>query len=580
MSWLIGWLSESLPPDAELVLASIHPKSKFTIVTQNLCLAAGGPTETLRSSALNDQTAGTGSGWLVCGLGIQTSDDHCRFLEDSDWHSEMSQPGVPDFNKHDGHFIACRWHGRLLEVYADQLGLRTMYSARNDKGVYFSSRLDWVAQLSGESSIDFGNLGPRWLSFNQLSQESEVLNVRRLGPGGNGRVFPDSIEFRGTPWSPEFSPGFEESAFRSHLAALAFPALRDGRRVSLGLSGGLDSRALLAVSLHERSSVNVHTFGNPRDPDVHIARKIAAGEDLSQTLFLDPIPAMDECIALMTGYASQAHLTEPATSIIRLRFYDRLNARNKVMMDGGFGELFRRQYLNRLLFKGKSALESQNAEGIAPFLRAHRAGIFTREINIQMERGIVRQLREVLDAMPPISSIGPGNFLDLFSLRTRVPNWGSPEQARLDGLVVNYMPFVQPSLLRKGFSIPARNRKNGLLFRNLIRDLRPSLSHYPLAKSGTTYPFSLGTVQSWLWTKFKKRIGLRFQDTLQHEVLMRVKPFVQDLVESSSVRTYGAYDYGELAQIVGQFYRGAPHLAGEVDWWIAFELWRRSVGAK
>jgi hypothetical protein len=489
----------------------------------------------------------------------------------------LLQTGPPYLNKVDGHFLALRWHGRTLEVFSDQLGLRTAYFIHTGRGILFSSRLDWVTRLAGENSIDFTQLGPRWLTFNQFSYESGIKNVQRLGPGGRGTLTPTSIELQSKPWLPEISDDGGERTFRSHISALSNPVLEGGRTVSLGLSGGLDSRALLAVLSRVRPSVVVHTFGDPRDPDIGIAQMIAAGERLSSTLFHDPLPRLDDCISLLSTYASQAHLVEPVTSIIKLRYHERLEGQNKLMMDGGFGELYRRQYLNRLRFKGRTSLRTHNAKRIAPFLRVERANIFSREVNEQMKQGVIVQLQEVLESMPSLSAIGDGNFLDLLSVRTRVPNWGGPEQARLDGIVLNYMPFAQPSLLCRLFSTPLKRRENGRLFRWLILDLCPSLSRYPLAESGTTCPFRMNTIEAWLWTNMKRKIGICFENPLKHNVLMLIKPFVLDTLASSSVRTYEAYDYSGIATIVKGYYAGNAHLAGKVDWWLTFELWRRSL---
>ncbi|MBI3005362.1 MAG: hypothetical protein HYY49_08085 [Ignavibacteriales bacterium] len=93
----------------------------------------------------------------------------------------------------------------------------------------------------------------------------------------------------------------------------------------------------------------------------------------------------------------------------------------------------------------------------------------------EMTMGVTQQIQAVWDTMPSLKDISPENFLDLLAVRTRVPNWGGLDQSRLDAQVVNYMPFVQPSFLELVFSLTTNIRANGLLFRQTIKKLKPSL---------------------------------------------------------------------------------------------------------
>ena len=141
------------------------------------------------------------------------------------------------------------------------------------------------------------------------------------------------------------------------------------------------------------------------------------------------------------------------------------------------------------------------------------------------------------------------------------------------------MPFAQPSLLRALFQMPLSLRRNGRLFRRLIRSQRASLARYPLVKGGVAYPFQLPTAPAYLWTKLKTRLGQGYTDTVRLRFLETLKPFALDAVHSQAVRTYPAYDHARLARLVEEFYQGRSDLASEVDWWLAFEMWRRTLGS-
>ncbi len=570
MSWMVGWLSDNLPPSASRVLSAARPRILYSTSGPSLCIIAGGISRTLHYAGSPSPSGDPQRGWLVCGLGIRTAGDHCTILDGADWGSLLSTGDPPEFRDIDGHFVACRWSGGRVEVFSDQLGLRTLFLAQTPRGVFFSTRLDWSAGFVRDATVDFGQIGPRWLSFNQFSYESCIRGVQKLGPGGHGLLTPRSVRLRTSLWQPaRTDPGGTQEVL-PRLRALTHPVLTGGERISLGLSGGLDSRTLLAVLMSREEAFDVHVFGSESDPDVGTALAIARGEHLHTVHFHDPVPPADECLRLMQEFGAQGFLCEPVTSALRLGYYDRIQGENKLMLDGGFGEFLRRQFLNRLRYRGRDALRTLDPAAVSRFLTVDRGKIFEHETWKTMEEGVTLQLREALAAMPPIEELGTGNFLDLFTIRYRVPNYAGPEQARLDGSALNYTPYVQPSLLNIAFSIPEAQRANGRIFRRLIRELTPALARYPLSKSGMTYPFGLGTLQTWAWTSVKARLRPPYRDLLRHEILRRIRPFIMDSLASRDVRSYGAYDMAYVSHAAQAYYAGDLPQAGTLDWWVTF----------
>ncbi|MFQ5569274.1 MAG: hypothetical protein ACE5G0_06340, partial [Rhodothermales bacterium] len=233
----------------------------------------------------------------------------------------------------------------------------------------------------------------------------------------------------------------------------------------------------------------------------------------------------------------------------------------------------------RLLRQGRSALRTGHPAAILPHIRVPRADVFTPETTATMERGARQQIAALWQTLPDPQTIGEDSFLDLLGLRTRLPNFFGFEQNRLDGLILNYMPFAQPSLLRAVFQIPVSLRRGGRLFRRLIRSREESLARYPLVKNGISYPFRLSTLPAHAWTSLKKRLGHGYRDQQRLDFLEQVRTYALDAVHSTSVRTYPAFDHRQLVQLVEGYYNGRRELAAQVDWWLAFDMWRRVIGA-
>lgn len=77
--------------------------------------------------------------------------------------------------------------------------------------------------------------------------------------------------------------------------------------------------------------------------------------------------------------------------------------------------------------------------------------------------------------------------------------------------------------------------------------------------------------------KGKQKLKLNFRDTQPREFLMELKDYVNDLYLSRDARECGVYDQNKLRNIVEGFYNGDESKLSQLDWWLAFELWRKQL---
>ena len=179
MSWIYGILRSGQGTHSIPKAEQIHSEPLHVMNTRRFYLAVGGIPETcFYGEEHNKQT-----GWAVVGLGMKVMETNSRLLNRADW-SNLLAGSTTWKGSLDGHFAAIRWDEEKIECFTDDLGLRTLYFSKNDKGVCISTRLDWVSRTTGRAEIDFAALGSKWLMFNQLECESCISNVDRLGPRG------------------------------------------------------------------------------------------------------------------------------------------------------------------------------------------------------------------------------------------------------------------------------------------------------------------------------------------------------------------------------------------------------------
>lgn len=569
MSWIFGALGADLLAADRSRLSACHDPPLHVSESNTHYLAVGGLPETCHTGAGTDAPA---SGWAVVGLGLQRGDEGCRVLTAEDWHRRLAPP-TPDFDALDGHFVAVRWHPAGIECFIDQIGLRACYVTRRPNGVLLSTRLDWLARLV-DAGIDYRAFGPHWQMIGRFQPACFLEEVEQLPPGAHARCSATGVEVTATPWQPALGRRPDAEALPTALKQLLAP----DRPMSLGLSGGLDSRLLLALRLAvapDRDQVRTHVFGPHDHPDVHLSERIAADEDLPHQHFHEPLPDADTCLALLRNHVARAGPNIPASAVLGLRYYPILNDRGLLMLDGGFGEIGRHRMMNRLLRRGRRALLHRDVQALVPWLRLRKADVFAPDTIAHMEQGARDQLAARLEDLPDPAHVGVHTFVDLFAIYTRLPFVIGLEQPCLDEMLPNYMPFVQPSLLQAVFDTPLRLRREGRLYRHLIRRHCPSLQRHALVSGPVTYPYALRTVPAYVWTRVKTHLGLAYTDHRRHAFLHTLKPYLLDTIRSREVRTYAPYDQAKLVRLVEGFYEGRHGDAAAVDQWLTFEMWRQ-----
>lgn len=120
-----------------------------------------------------------------------------------------------------------------------------------------------------------------------------------------------------------------------------------GDKVDTALSGGYDTRLLLALLLEQGITPRLHVYGRPADPDVRVALDLARGEGLSiehidKSKFPNPSPetfgeTVRKNFLAFDGYPTDGVFEAGADLSTR-----RDRCRNgELMLNGGGGEIFR-----------------------------------------------------------------------------------------------------------------------------------------------------------------------------------------------------------------------------------------------
>jgi hypothetical protein len=569
VSWIFGFYSKNFFDTK--CLSEYHPQPIAAVSSSKYYIAIGGNDNTVFY-----QKAEPIINYFLCGLPI--SKDAIKFLNAKDVGKIINEK-PDDLKLLNGHFCGVYTFNNSITLFTDRLGLREFHIYENDNGWYFSSRLDFIIKL-GNFSIDFNEFGSRWLLVNQLSNKSIIKNINRLNFGAKVTLNNNQLKIIDDNWFPSKGNTISINDFNHKLEKLTLLGTSNNSKISLSLSGGMDSRVILSLLLHSNySNWGCHTFQTEDKMDVNIAEKILRDLNIQHKLFPDSTDRQNNIVPELFDYISSTYLTDSGFTSCKLMHYKSFS-KNEIIIDGGFGEIWRREFLTRLYYFGKKDLENKNYENISKYLIHPRANIFSEESNSLMERGIIDQIQVLVSSLPSIREIGLGNWLDLFSLKTRLVNYYAPEQARIDNFITAYMPYVQFILVKDILNLPIEKRKNNRLSKNIIKLNYKKLSKYRLAKGNISYPFYftplMKRTRSLIQSKFSKNKEFDALDLF----LYKTKEFIMDSLHSNSTKEYAPYDYGGIYKKVNSYYNGEKNNRQFVDWFLTFEIFRQIIESK
>jgi hypothetical protein len=257
-------------PDAAVALAwAVHDQSALGTVEQAACEE--------RRAAL---VAGRPIRWRAGG------DAEGRDAASAAAHLD----GIPDGL--DGRFAIVRADGSTLEVRTDVLGAYPVYATTGEDGTWWASGLvGALVPLTADPRTDERVAASVVACGWSLDGQPAVRGVRRLPRGATVRVERDGRRVvvpaaeRQKPVALLGRPQDPEGAARDLVASLLALADWPGRPNAVPVTGGRDSRVILAAALASGLQFEALTAGGPGDADVQIARQLCAAAGIPHRLF-------------------------------------------------------------------------------------------------------------------------------------------------------------------------------------------------------------------------------------------------------------------------------------------------------
>jgi asparagine synthase (glutamine-hydrolysing) len=364
--------------------------------------------------------------------------------------------------------------GGPVHVAVDRCGLQHLYLREEADGtVWLSSSLLALAEgLGGTLDAD---AAAEWLGAGHfVSERTMIREVRKVGAGE--RLALDEAGCRSVSrWVP--GPP-ERAADDEELRGAFLAAVRAGHgdpATAAELTGGLDSRLVLAARLTLGLPALSWTIGDPESPELRTVRRLqrAAGfEHVDAPVPLEPGRDPVELVRRMHALADgEVNALEYAPL---LQAWPRAEGRWRVSMSGAGGETARGYYYAAI----KDGRVS--TEALAHKLAGH-TGPAVAAISRERFPDPHAPLRGAIECFLAGARVRtPENVLEDVYLRTRMQRFAGRNTSTTGYFYRQSLPFFDNDVVGALLGLPPSRKNDGQVVRDAVAAWAPALARIPL----------------------------------------------------------------------------------------------------
>jgi len=375
--------------------------------------------------------------------------------------------------------VILRKNNRLY-LLTDPLGGNRVY--RNDQQNFWASSFLAAATASAKLSVNRQALYEYAFQETTYGQDTIFNEVTSLNALKIFEFTPDGPVTHDKNLNFDFQPSTaalpDLLAETAHLLRGAIRPVSAifGDKIRTALSGGYDSRLMLALLKDSGSNPGVYVYGPDDSPDVTVARTIARGEGFALNHInkaSHPVPTPEEYDQIvrdnfygLDGLPGEGIFDFGANMATRRE----RSGGGHMIFNGGGGEIFRNFfYLPDKTFTVTDLINS--------FYCRYTTDICTEEFN---ERGYRAALRgKIMTALGVTADRLNRQQVDYAYPAFRLRYWTARDNNNNTRLGPYLTPFISYSMIKQALTIPIALKNHGIFQAALIRAISPELAAYP-----------------------------------------------------------------------------------------------------
>lgn len=416
-----------------------------------------------------------------------------------------------------GHYCIGFYFNSELHIIIDPMGIYKVYFTKDLH--FFSSSFLFASKMLEDKCIDAQSVY-EYLFIGATFGDSTVIHeIKTLNPNKKIVIKDDGVEFKDLPEMPRVQSGgsFADqldanlTVLRSYFASVAHIC---ETKISCALSGGYDTRLLLALIVERHIPLELYVYGKPDEKDVNVAKTIANSEGIKidhldkEALFQPSISAFEKLVCdnfqKLDGLPTDGIIDNGADVYTR----ERRTREGQILLNGGAGEIYR----NYTYLRDR------------PYSVRDLVWAFYMRFDPKSCSEVFKETKYVESLCNKIASElkASSNILRRSDIECAYPVfWCRAWMSRTTHLDNRFghtlLPFLDFNVMKQALSVPLRFKHLGMFEASMIREINPRLAAYESAYhqnfSGRPSAFHIARdVLTYLRPPWVRRYSQRIQE--------------------------------------------------------------------
>lgn len=486
-------------------------------------------------------------------------------------------------------------------IIIDRYGVYSLFYLRNNSYVILSDNINEIItlmphiKLNQQSIIEYLNFGFK------LGNKTHIGNIYEFESSKIYQIN-KKLEMKGKIYWKFLAKSKEDKIkkenFREIFNAHIKTAMNLEKKISLPLTGGLDTRTILSACIHKKQRLHCYTHGVKNVPDVKLARKICNHFGIKHSVYelneewIKNIPSkLEKNADIFNGLV-------PSLTFMHVKeSYEKEDNKGELFLSGLLGNEIWRCLL------GREVISSSNIDDVSLIITKRYTSINKRLIDIYKDysgKEIMNLIKESVknELLKDKNAKEPIAFSELFVFRNYCSNWASNSlkstgkhfkifAAFLQKDLLQYLPLLSLKEKERGFIQKYIITKNNSYIANLLLDVvdlrhgatvRKNLSAR-LKEYMTLLPRYFRSAINKISKKLFKLDIFRLPYFTDYASWLRNhhKNFLLEVLSYEKMVTKDFFKKEELEKIVNLFLNGDNSLAEFIVRLISLEIWLKRV---
>ena len=494
------------------------------------------------------------------------------------------------------HFFIFDGRKRTILLFSDPFGLLPIYYTQTKNSLIFSGEVKALLQDDTVTRLpDFESIGD-FFHFGQiLGQKTLLRGVKLLAPASFLMFSMDECKLELKKyWHMESlfveHGGYSNILTPSDAVDLLIEAIQknsdSSERLGLSLSGGLDSRVILAGLQRKTKGLSTYTLGLEGCADQKLADQMAGvAKTNHEFIVLDQqyIENFEEMVKQMIMLSDGMYHPHESTEMLALAYFK--NARFKILLRGHGGEIAKAGLAYPVMVRPE-VFSIKDSSSILDYI-FRQTNLVLRDID--RKRLFLPSYRDILTETPGISlrnscleasqNFAPADVCIYYYINEHIRRQVVASLDIFRSEVEIRMPFVSMSFLKVLLALPIAERYSGEIHHKLVKKCMPEL--LKIRNSNTGAPMDAGDVRLFLTDKFNaimKKMnfkGFRHYTQFQDWYRQGFREKNESIILGERIAARNIYDMDYLRKIYKNHVDGKKDYGHFIGTLIGIEMWFR-----